>query len=389
MSTLKTLFKNKLFLLGLLIPIIWQVVYFSIAIPAVNHGDTGVFNLKVTVVNEDAAAGRQIAGQLSTVLPFQTGTSDGLEKALEDMDKGDGAMVIHIPGDFTTGLQQGKAQVAYYINQAVPSMTKQLMETAARTINEALNANAFTMIKDNIQQNIGPALGKMGLPEATVKGIGQALAQAFSALKASPVYADIQKVNDNEGFVQTAFPLYIFLTYFIGSVVLAVTHSQAYKAAGAQISQGKLYLTSLVVNIIYALIIPGIVIAFAAGFGVTFSEGWLASWMLLALGLFTFISLFQMLFKWLGLIGTGVMILLLFPLQLISSGLIYPREILPAFYRAAGDYLPATYFADGILKATYGGTTLPGIYGALALMAVIFMAVTALALLRKNRPAQA
>jgi uncharacterized phage infection (PIP) family protein YhgE len=106
--------------------------------------------------------------------------------------------------------------------------------------------------------------------------------------------------------------------------------------------------------------------------------------MMLSLGFFTFVSLFEMIFSWLGVIGAGAFVLILFPLQLVSSGLLYPREILPAFYTAIGDYLPATYFASGVMKTTYGATSLGGDFGILALMAGIFVVVTALALFKKN-----
>jgi uncharacterized phage infection (PIP) family protein YhgE len=384
MSIIRALLKNRLFLLGLFVPILFQLVYFSFAIPAVNSGDTGVFNLKIAIVNEDTVTGNQIAGQLAQTLPFKTEVSSDLDNSLGDMDNGDCNMVIRIPGDLTAKLQQGNAQISYYINQAAPSMTKQLMEATAKSINQTLNDNAFNTIKETIKQNSLASLSKVGLPAAAVESIGNAFGQAFGALKSSPIYGDIQKIHNSEGLVKTALPLFIFLTYFIGSVILAITHSLAFKSVSGKISRGKLYLTSLIINIVYSLIIPGIVIAFIAGFNISFNQGLFATWMLLSVGLITFISLFEMLFIWLGLIGTGLFILILFPLQLVSSGLIYAREMLPAFYRVIGDYLPATYFGGGILNVTYG-TSLSWNTGILLLMAAIFIVVSALAILKKTK----
>jgi uncharacterized phage infection (PIP) family protein YhgE len=384
MGIIKALAKNRLFVAGLFIPIIFQLVYFSFAIPAVYSGDTGVFNLKIAIVNEDTVMGNQIAGQLVKTLPFKTESSADLKKSLEDMDNGDCNMVIHIGGDFTARLQQGDARISYYIDQAASSMTKQLMETTAKSINQTLNDNAFNTIKDTIKQNSLASLGKAGLPAAVVESLGTAFGQAFNALKASPIYADIQKVHSSDGFVKTALPLFIFLTYFVGGVILAITHSLAYKSVSTQVSRGKLYLTSLVINIVYSLIIPGLAMSFIAGFNITLNQGSLATWMLLSVGFFTFISLFQMLFRWLGLIGYGAFVLILFPLQLVSSGLIYAREMLPAFYRFIADYLPATYFGGGILNVTYG-TSLSWNIGILLLMAAIFIAAAALALLKNTK----
>jgi uncharacterized phage infection (PIP) family protein YhgE len=385
MSIMKALFKNKLFLMGLLIPMLWQAVYFSIAIPAVNKADTGVFNLKIEVVNEDKAMGGQITGQLTGALPFKTEVSYDLAAALEDMNNGASNMVIYIPADFTLQLQQGNdAVLSYYINQTAPSMTKQLMETTAKSINQIVNESVFNNIKSIIQESAGVALGQAGLPVAAAEKITPLLDQAFDSLKSTSVIADIQKVNNSEGTVQTAFPLYIFLTFFIGSVIYAVTHSLAYKNISRQAEKHKLYVISLIINIAYAIIVPIIVISFAAGFGISFNQGVFVTWCLLSTGFFTFVSLFQMLFKWLGTAGTGAFILILFPLQLISSGFMYPTEILPSFYRAAADYLPATYFGGGILKAIYGGASTGGDFGILWLMAVIFIGITALALFKKT-----
>jgi uncharacterized phage infection (PIP) family protein YhgE len=381
---LKALFRNRLFLVGLLIPLVWQAVYFSIAIPAINKADEGINNLKIAIVNEDTVMGGQIAGQLSKTLPFNTEISSDLQKALDEMNDGDYKMVIYIPADFTAGIQQGAAKITYNINQAVPSTTKQIMETAATTINQVLNNNVFSTLKETIKQNSVNGLSKAGLPPAATESIGQAFTKAFDALKNVPVNADVRKVNNAEGFTSTVLPLFIFLTFFIGGVAYAITHSLAYRQIAAQSSKNKLFLTSLIINAVYSMMIPFVVISFGAGFSIVFSQGTFVMWLLLSTGFFCIISLFQMFFRWLGIIGAGLFVLILFPLQLISSGFMFPTEVLPSFYRAIAEYLPATYFGSGILKVTYGGASTGADFGILWMMAAVFVALTALALLKKN-----
>jgi uncharacterized phage infection (PIP) family protein YhgE len=384
MNIIKALFKQKLFILGLLIPIIWQIVYFSIVIPAVNNSDGRVNNLKIAIVNEDAVSGVQIADQLSKTLPFETEPASDYEKSLESMNDGDYNMVVHIPSDFTVQLQQGNAQVAYVINQATPSMTKQLMETAAKTINQTLNANAFNTIKETIQQKSTASLSQAGLPAETVTAIGKAFSQAFGSLKQSPITGDIQKINNADGLIKTGFPLYIFLTYFIGSILLTLTHSWVYRSLAKQYARSKLYGISLGINLVYSLIIPWLVIGFIAGFGISFSQSIWATWLLLSAGMFTFLSVFQMFNAWLGMVGTGIMVLILFPLQLVASGFLYPREILPAFYNVTANILPATYFGSGIIKVFYGELSISGEIGILIVISAICITVSALALLKKS-----
>jgi hypothetical protein len=259
------------------------------------------------------------------------------------------------------------------------------METAARNINQALNETTFNNLKDTVANNTAAALGQTGLPAEVVAKLTANLEKAFTSLKYTPVTGDIRKVNNAEGFIQTAFPLYIFLTYFIGSVMMTFAHSWIFKSLGSRFSRSQLFLTGMGINAIYSMLIPLIVVLFVAGFGISFNQGFAGTWLLLAAGLFTFLSLFQMFFKWLGLPGMGIMVFILFPLQLVASGLMYSREILPAFYAVTGDYLPATYFGSGIIKIFYGGHSVAGDIGILLLMAGIFIVVTALALLKKEK----
>jgi len=58
--------------------------------------------------------------------------------------------------------------------------------------------------------------------------------------------------------------------------------------------------------------------------------------------------------------------------------------MLPSFYRAIADYLPATYLGNGILKATSGDVSPGGKLGILRRMAVIFNIISGLELFKKN-----
>lgn len=386
MNLLKSLFQSKIFLAGLLIPIIWQIVYFSIAIPAMNQGDARISNLKIAIVNEDQVIGRQIAGQLEQALPFKIEKTDDISRARAAMDNGDYSMVIHITDNFTADLQQGRGRILYYVNQAAPSMTKQLMETAANNITRTLNENAFNTLRETVKLQSAASLSQSGIPAETQAVVTKALNQALSVLTSTPVSGDIQKTNYAEGLIKTAFPLYIFLTFFIGSVAMTFTHGWAYKKLAAGFSRNRVFLAGLAVNLVYSLVLPGIVVFFAAVFGISFSHHIANVWLLLAAGYFTFLSLFQMFFHWLGLPGAGIMVLLLFPLQLVASGLLYPREILPAFYAMASGCLPATYFGNGIIKVFFGALLISAEIGILLLMSGIFITVSALALFKKVKP---
>jgi hypothetical protein len=62
------------------------------------------------------------------------GENADLEYALEDMNDGYVNTVLYIAPDFSQKIQQGSAQITYYINQAAPGMTKQAMKKVALNI---------------------------------------------------------------------------------------------------------------------------------------------------------------------------------------------------------------------------------------------------------------
>lgn len=387
MEILKKVLKNKIFWAGIFLPLIFQAVYFSIAIPAIQDGNTGINNLKIAIVNEDSVMGNQVAAQLGKSLPLKTEVTSDLAGSLDSMNNGDCSMVLHIAADFTAKVQQGNAQITYYINQAAPSMTKQLMERMALSINQTLNENAFNVIKNSLKQNSIAALGQAGLPDSLSAVIGANLSKAFDSLKYTSISSDIQKTNNAEGFIQTVFPFFAFLTYFVSCILVTVLHTLVFNKFEGGFSRRKIFLVRLITNIAAALIMPCIVIGIAAAFGIPFSQGTFTAWMLFSVGFFTLISLIQMFSIWFGIPGMGAGALILFPLQLVSSGLMYSREILPPFYSVISSYLPSTYFGDGMIKIFYGNLSVSKDVRILLLMSAIFIIISALSLLKpKNTP---
>jgi uncharacterized phage infection (PIP) family protein YhgE len=384
MGLLKTVLKNKLFWVGLLVPLVFQIIYFCISIPALKDGNSQIQNLKITIVNLDMGAGKSVAKKLSEVLPFRTETATDQSQALSDMDEGKTNMVIYIAEDFSASLQSGGARVQYFINQSTSGMTRQLMERTALSINQTLNEMAFTETKEAVAAGSVKALGQAGLPDGASKMIEAKLSQAFEALKYSSITGDVQKVNNAEGFIQTVFPFFIFLTYFVGCTIMTVLHSLVYKPLQSRYSRSRILLLKLAANILAALIIPSIVISLAAAFNIPFQTGVAQVWLLLSVGFLTLTYLVQMFSEWLGVPGLGLAVVIFFPLQLVTCGLMYSPEILPAFYTSISQFLPASYLGEGLIRMFYGGESLAGDVGPLLLMFGIFWVVTILTLLKKG-----
>ncbi len=258
------------------------------------------------------------------------------------------------------------------------------MENIAVNVNQMLNENAFLMVKGTVQEHAMAALQETGLPEQAVASLSGRLGAVVDSFQHTVIAEDIQKVNDAEGFAQTVFPFFIFLTYFLGATLMTGMHTITLPQIENGQSRAGVYATGLGINIILSLIIPCIVIGIAAAFDISFSRDIGTVWCLLALGFFTMVSMMQMFSRWLGLTGLGGAVLLFFPLQLVGSGLIYAEEILPVAYPAINDYLPASHFGNGILRIFYGELSLSGEMVTLLLMAGIFVVVSALSLLKKK-----
>jgi uncharacterized phage infection (PIP) family protein YhgE len=384
MVLLKNLFKNRLFIIGLLVPFLFQIVYFCIAIPAVKNADKHVDNLNIAIINEDQNLGRQIVAQLSTVLPFNLSYPADLASALDTMDSGETNMVLYISPDFSASAQQGTAAVAYYINQSAPAMTKQLMEKTALAVNQTLNENIFLIQKGLILQKTLSGLSQSGLPEPVLSQLSANLSAVFDSLKYDVVTGDIQKVNDSQGFAQTVMPFFIFLTYFVGSIIMSVLHNLSYRSLRTPISRSRLLLTQFGVNLVVSILLPCVVIGLLQAFGIPLSLGSGTAWLLLSTAFLVLLYLVQMFGNWLGIMGIGMAALVLFPMQLMSSGLMYSREILPAAYSVIGDCLPVSYFGDGMLKMFYGGNSISGDITVLLIMLAVFLAVSALSVLKKS-----
>lgn len=60
-----------------------------------------------------------------------------LSEAKQSLDKRHINILIHLPDKITEQLQvNDNARIDYYINQSVPTLTKQMMETSANQLNE-------------------------------------------------------------------------------------------------------------------------------------------------------------------------------------------------------------------------------------------------------------
>lgn len=102
------------------------------------------------------------------------------------------------------------------------------------------------------------------------------------------------------------------------------------------------------------------------------------TWFFLFLAFLTFVSLTQLSIV---LFGPGRMIfnIILLSLQLVSAGVMVPREMLPLFYEKISAVLPATYVAEALFTITFGGSN---IFSDVLALVIILLSVRVLAVPR-------
>jgi uncharacterized phage infection (PIP) family protein YhgE len=387
---LSAVLKNKVFWAVLILPFLVQLVFLFLLVPALNGGGDNIKNVTVGLVSDDSQAGALVVKTIGMSLPFRTETYGSRDGALSKMSAGDLSAVFYIPGSFTAEVQSGGARIEYDIDQAAPTLTKQLLETVAREVNAQVNQLAFAQKTAAMKSGLTAALSSGALPPAAVSALGDRLNAALSSLAWETVRADVVKVNASDGFIQMFIPMFVYLAFFLSAVVTAAASCAALDRLRQTYSKWAVLAAKLA-----ALLISGCIVQFAlmlitACFGIpmAFDAGRL--WAFSLTGFVTF-GLFMLMFcELFGLKGIPPTMLVLLPLQIVTCAVIFPKEVLPPFYAGLRVILPSSYFGSGFLKAVFGGASAAGEIGSLLLIAAAALAViavtTALRWRKKKEP---
>src|SRR5699024_5588885 len=137
---LKSFFKQRETLLGISAAIAFQLIFVIVWLTGYDGVYERTDQFTIGVVNEDSVFGEKITYELKENTPFQVSMFTELPQAMQELDERSIGMLIHLPDEMTEKLQANEnAQINYYINQSVPTLTKQMMETAANKLNEQVN----------------------------------------------------------------------------------------------------------------------------------------------------------------------------------------------------------------------------------------------------------
>lgn len=331
------MFKRKHLMVGLIVPILVQLIMLLILVPPIQSMTDNADQLSIAVVTNGSPIGEQATQQLKHALPFQVKTMENKEKAVAQMNKGNEQMVMVFPKN----LMQTK-RLEFDINQAVPPTVKSIMNQAAIQITDQLN--------NQLSHEKG-------------------------------VKAKIIKVHNAKGELNAVLPLEIFLTTFVAAIIMVLIQYNALQKEPIG-SRWRTFLVHQLENAAASIIFPVGLWIIVSAYDVPLSVSIGTFWFFMSLVFFILTLFIQMFVYFFGIAGEGIAALFLL-IQIISCGIILPTLLVPAFYRALAPWLPGYYYAKGIYSILFGGSSLS--IASLAWIGLIYLAISAIAVFtRKN-----
>ncbi|MGH1327717.1 YhgE/Pip domain-containing protein [Bacillus pretiosus] len=341
MDTLKQFLKIPGTYIGMVVALSFQLIFFCVWLTAYDGVNERVDQMRIAIVNEDGNIGSKIAEGLQRNLPFQVKAEQSVEKANKEMNDHMYDMIIEIPASFSKDINEtGKSNLNFHINQANAMMAKQMMEGAAKQIKDNVNKEITSYKKQAI-------VGKL-------QAAGPENVEVIKSLTEDSIGFTVHKVNDAKGFSANMVPLMMVLASFVGAMIMSMELSKIAKEVKNGWSN---FVSRQVINGTVSILLACITIGLMRGFQIEIHEAVWSIWMFQAIVFFAFLSLTQMFITVFGNAGMIFNIISL-SLQLVSSGVIVPHEMLSKTYQTIGELFPATYAANGYYTIIFGGVSL-------------------------------
>lgn len=362
MKLLKSFFKQRETLFGISAAIAFQLIFVTVWLT----GYEGVYErteqFTVGIVNDDSLFGEKITNEVHDNIPFQVTLFEDLSQAKLELDQRNINMLIHLPNEITEQLLANKnARIDYYINQSVPTLTKQIMETTADKLNEQVNEQVRVVIDENLFETI-PQMISAESPSKELEIIIEEAANQVVELmqeksQISPIQANVMKTNDKAGFSITMVPLLIVLASYIGAMLISQHLQFSQVKLRGHYNRTALFIGRQIINIFAAITISLLTVFLMYFFNINIESTFFVFWGFQAVLMFSFLALSQVFVMLFGNLGM-VFNIALTAMQLVSSGAIVSRELLSSFYQGLGNILPATYGVNSYFSLIYGGGNL-------------------------------
>lgn len=302
---------------GILTAMMFQLIFSLVWMTGYDGVSNNMERLKLAIVLEDQAA-TAVLSPLALQLPFDVTVTQSLSEAEAQLNKREVHLVMLIPQGFLQAVQSsGQAEMEFLINESNPVMLK-------------------------------------GTTQAIASQLTQQLNQLLTNANSEQITASIRSLNPVANFADQMVPLMVVIASYVGTMVMGMNMHQSARALQGNVARWPRHIAWALINIGSAVVIAlvGTTLIHLLGSGI--EQGFLLMWAFQALflGAFMFIShLFVLLFGLPGMLFNIAML----SVQLVASGAMVPRELLPNGFRAIGEYLPATYAVEGSMNILLGG----------------------------------
>ncbi|WP_127533912.1 YhgE/Pip domain-containing protein [Paenibacillus kobensis] len=333
--------KRPTTIVGIITALMFQIIFSVVWMTGYDGVTDRINKLHVGIVNADGQAAAAIATNLQQSVPFQTSVYDNEQAAQDALNEKDVQMVIVIPEGFAANLQapDKQASLQFTINEANASMIKSVMQSAAERISGEVNKQAMAGGTEAL-------LASLNMPADQAKAAAAALSDKIKA--------DIVSANKVDGMNNQMVPMMLVLASYVGAMIMGMNVEQSSMFLSAQLSRWKRFGARVIINAAAAVFVSGVGVILLAALGGQAEHGFLMLWAYQILTVLVFMFVSQMFLFLFGMAGMLFNILTL-SLQLVTSGAMMPRELLPSFYHHLGDVFPATYAVQGMMDILFGG----------------------------------
>lgn len=372
MEALRALASRPTTIIGIVTALLFQFVFTVIWMTGYNGMSDRTDTFVIGIVNEDPLTGSTIAAQLKEQLPVQVREMDNPAEAARQLENRSLQMVMRIPPDFSAAAASpdGAAPLQFTINESNPSMVKSMMSALAEQITASVN-------KQVIHTGARQMLIQMQQPEEQ--------AEMTAGFLSERVTADISYINPVQGVHNQMVPLMIVLASYVGAMIMGMNLELSNMAAAAAgIGKWQRFGARMMFNMAAAVVISLVGVSLLFALGGQSASSFLALWGFEALVVLTFILVSQLFLLLFGMAGMALNIMML-AAQLVTSGAIMPRELLPEFYGLISRSFPATYAVEGAMNLLFGGPSVgPAILNLTVILTAALVLGTAATAIRKS-----
>lgn len=361
-NSVLNLVKKPQMIVGIVIAMAFQIIFSVVWMTGYNGANDRIKDFRIAIVDNDHVMGDQIVQKMKGTMPFQILMADE-ETARQQLVNREVQMMMIIPTDFTTTLQnpEATAKLLYEINESNPALVKSVMDSTAIMITGIVDREASAIGIKNM-------LERISLPSEQA---GEAATGLVERVKSETRY-----INPVDGMNNQMVPMMMVLASFVGAMIMGMNMQQATLALGKRESKWHVFTARVLINIIAALVISLLGSSLVMSLGGQSVEGFISLWLFQSLIVWVFLVFSQLFLIIFGMAGMLFNITLL-SLQLVTSGAMIPRQMLSSGFQTMGDFLPATYAAEGLMTIIFGGVNLEKDVLGLVAIAVISIIISA------------